>query len=80
MKGNFTKVLQIGIVVDDLKAYLKRYVDDYGIGPWNIYHFNKNSVKEMTINGEKNDFDIKLALCNYYNVQIELIEPIDDKN
>jgi len=30
----FTETMQIGIVVRDLDATLRRYVDDYGIGPW----------------------------------------------
>jgi hypothetical protein len=30
----FTEIMQIGIVVRDLEATVRRYVDDYGIGPW----------------------------------------------
>ena len=35
----FTETMQIGIVVRDLDATLRRYVDDYGIGPWQILEF-----------------------------------------
>ena len=30
----FNETLQLGIVVRDLEATMRRYVDDYGIGPW----------------------------------------------
>jgi hypothetical protein len=30
----FTHIMQIGIVVRDLEATIKHYVDAYGIGPW----------------------------------------------
>lgn len=31
-KPVFTETMQIGIVVRDLEATMRRYVDDYGIG------------------------------------------------
>jgi methylmalonyl-CoA/ethylmalonyl-CoA epimerase len=36
----FTETMQIGIVVRDLDAALRGYVDDYGIGPWQLQEFN----------------------------------------
>jgi hypothetical protein len=30
----FNETLQLGIVVRDLEATVRRYEDDYGIGPW----------------------------------------------
>lgn len=79
-KPIFTEVLQIGIVVDDLDTYMKRYHDDYGIGPWLVYDFNKETVRNMTIRGEKVDYSMKIALCDAHNVQWELIEPTDDRS
>ncbi len=32
----FTQTMQIGIVLRDLDATMRKYVDDYGIGPWKI--------------------------------------------
>jgi hypothetical protein len=34
---SFNETLQIGMVVRDLETAMRRYVDDYGIGPWDIY-------------------------------------------
>jgi len=33
----FTQTVQIGIVVRDLDATMRNYVDEYGIGPWKMY-------------------------------------------
>lgn len=40
----FTETMQVGSLVRDLDAALRRYVDDYGLGPWNIYKFNPNKL------------------------------------
>jgi hypothetical protein len=48
----FTETLQIGIVVRDLEATMRRYVDDYGIGPWEIYEFNPGNAKDLLEYGQ----------------------------
>src|SRR4051812_5589452 len=45
-KPAFTETMQIGIVVRDLDAAVRRYVDDYGIGPWQFHQFKPDDVKE----------------------------------
>ena len=44
----FTETMQISIVVRDLQKTLRTYVEEYGIGPWEIYDFNPDTVTEMT--------------------------------
>jgi methylmalonyl-CoA/ethylmalonyl-CoA epimerase len=39
-KPLFEKVLQIAMVVEDCDEAVKKWADDYGIGPWKIYEFN----------------------------------------
>ena len=47
----FTQTMQIGIVVRDLDATMRKYVDEYGIGPWKIYEFNRHDMnKDITQN------------------------------
>ena len=36
----FTETLQIAIVVRDLEATMRTYVEEYGIGPWEVYEFH----------------------------------------
>jgi 4-hydroxyphenylpyruvate dioxygenase-like putative hemolysin len=80
-KPLFTKILQIGHVVKNCDEAVKKWADDYGIGPWKIYEFNPNTVSDMIIRGKKEDYAMRLALCdNLGGVQYELIEPRDDKS
>ncbi len=81
MKGPvFNKVLQVAVVVKDLDAAVKKYADEYGIGPWMIYEFNPRTVKDMIIRDERVDYAMRLALCDIGGVQWELIEPKDEKS
>jgi methylmalonyl-CoA/ethylmalonyl-CoA epimerase len=85
-KPMFTGVVQVGLVVKDCMASVKRYADDYGIGPWAIYNMDPSAVQDMTARGEITlSFPEKgqamLAACaNIGDVQIELIQPLDDKS
>jgi hypothetical protein len=48
----FNETLQLGIVVRDLEATMQRYVDDYGIGPWEVYEFNAGKENDFREYGE----------------------------
>ncbi|MFZ5974908.1 MAG: VOC family protein [Bacillota bacterium] len=80
MEPMLKNVAQVAIVVKDCDAMVKKYADDYGIGPWIIYEFNPDTVENMIIRGERVDYAMRLALCNIGNVQWEIIEPKDDKS
>ena len=51
-KPVFTETMQIGIVVRDLDATMRRYVDNYGIGPWQVHQFKREDVKEWLEHGQ----------------------------
>jgi hypothetical protein len=74
----FTQTLQVAMVVRDLEATMGSYVDDYGIGPWEIYEFNPDTVSEMKENGVPVERSWRLALSRVGDVQWELIQPLDD--
>ncbi|VTR98629.1 methylmalonyl- epimerase : Glyoxalase/Bleomycin resistance protein/Dioxygenase superfamily OS=Rubrobacter radiotolerans GN=RradSPS_2862 PE=4 SV=1: Glyoxalase_4 [Gemmata massiliana] len=44
---SFTDTMQIGIVVRDLDAAVRRYVEDYGIGPWQFWQLQPEDVKDV---------------------------------
>src|SRR2546425_3321403 len=48
----FTETMQIGIVVRDLAATMQRYVDDYGIGPWDIVEFHPDEAPDLHEHGK----------------------------
>ena len=79
-KPVFKSVLQIAVVVKNCDKSVRKYADDYGIGPWNIYEFNPNTVSDMILRGKKVDYAMRLALCDIGGVQWEIIEPKDSKS
>lgn len=71
----FTETMQISIVVRDMDATLKTYVDEYGIGPWEIYEFNPDTMTRM----EPAPYRFKIAVTMVGSVQWELVQPLDDE-
>lgn len=76
----FTETLQLSIVVRDLEATMKTYVERYGIGPWELYEFNPATVSEQTRDGEPSEYAIRLAVTMVGSVQWELVQPLDDRS
>ena len=74
----FTDTLQIGIVVRDLYAAMDTYVREYGIGPWDVYEMNAQTVSEMEKDEVPAEHAMRLGLTMVGKVQWELIEPIGD--
>jgi len=76
----FTETKQIALVVRDLEAALRTYVHEYGIGPWEIYEFNPDTLTEMVKDDEPAEFAFRLAVTMVGSVQWELIQPLDDRS
>jgi hypothetical protein len=76
----FADTVQVALVVPDLQASLQTYVERYGIGPWEIYEFNPNTVDNMLASGEPVAWSWRLALARVGGVMWELIEPLDDRS
>jgi methylmalonyl-CoA/ethylmalonyl-CoA epimerase len=77
---SFNETLQIGIVVRDLETAMRRYVDDYGIGPWDIHEFNAGKAEDLHEHGRLVERSWRLATTMVGRVQWELIEPLDGKS
>jgi methylmalonyl-CoA/ethylmalonyl-CoA epimerase len=76
----FTQTMQIGIVVRDLDATIRKYIDEYGIGPWKIYEFNSGNAKDLREYGRPVQRSWRLAVAMVGQLQWELIEPLDDES
>ncbi|MGE5273116.1 MAG: VOC family protein [Verrucomicrobiota bacterium] len=74
----FEGTLQVSVVVPDLDDAMRTYVDDYGIGPWNVYEFNPGNVQGMHEAGQPVERSWRLALAQVGEVQWELVQPLDD--
>lgn len=69
----FTETMQISIVVRDLEQTLRTYVEEYGIGPWEIYDFNPDTVTEMATADR-----FRIAVTMVGSVQWELVQPLEE--
>jgi methylmalonyl-CoA/ethylmalonyl-CoA epimerase len=76
----FTETMQIGIVVRDLDAAMRRYEEDYGIGPWGVFQIKPGDVKDWRENGRRVEPSTRAATAMVGRVQWELIQPLDDKS
>ena len=65
----FTETLQISIVVRDLDETMRTYVDEYGIGPWEIYEFNRDTVTQMVKDDAPGEYAIRIAVTMVGSVQ-----------
>ena len=79
-KPIFTDTLQVAVIVRDLDAAVRRYTHEYGVGPWAILEFNRDTVSDMVIDDAPATYAMRLAVANIGRLQIELIEPLDDKS
>jgi hypothetical protein len=76
----FSETLQIGIVVRDLDTAMQTYLDDYGIGPWEIVEFHAGDAEALHEHGRPVDRSWRLATAMVGTVQWELIEPLDGES
>ena len=72
----FDEIAQVSIVVEDIRETIRRYNDQYGIGPWALLHFSGDNTTDMVVNGRAEAFEMYLGLCDSLNVQLELIQPV----
>lgn len=77
---SFSATVQIGIVVRDLDATMRRYVDEYAIGPWEIHEFHAGKGEELHEHGRPVERSWRLATTMIGQVQWELIEPLDSES
>jgi methylmalonyl-CoA/ethylmalonyl-CoA epimerase len=79
-KPVFTDTIQVGIVVRNLEDAMRTYVEDFGIGPWEVYEMNSSTVDDMFKDDQPQEHAMRVALAQLGNVQWELIEPVDGPN
>lgn len=73
----FDETMQLGIVVRDLEATVRRYEDDYGIGPWEFARIDLGEANDYREYGEPAKRSNCVAFATVGGVMWELIEPLD---
>lgn len=76
----FNKVMQVGIVVRDVHESMRKWSELYGIGPWSLYDLGPGKIDHLLVRGKPVDFAMKVALAWIGEVEIELIQPLDEKS
>jgi methylmalonyl-CoA/ethylmalonyl-CoA epimerase len=74
----FNETMQLGIVVRDLEATVRRYEDDYGIGPWRFDRIDLGEANDYREYGEPAERSNRIAIAMVGRVMWELIEPLDE--
>ena len=74
----FTKTGQIGIVVRDLDATLRRYVDDFGIGPWQVFEVTPENAPDLRHDGKPIKAATRSAVATVGSVMWEVTQPLDE--
>jgi hypothetical protein len=72
-----TGVIQMAYVVPDLRAAIRAWVDDLGVGPWFLLeHF---TGVDAVYRGQSSSADVAIAMSFAGHMQIELIQPNDEQ-
>ena len=74
----FDETMQLGIVVRDLEATVRRYQDDYGIGPWEFARIDLGDASDYREHGEPAERSNRIAMATVGGVMWEHIEPLDE--
>jgi methylmalonyl-CoA/ethylmalonyl-CoA epimerase len=76
----FTGTSQVAIVVKDLDASMRVYVEEYGIGPWKVFEFNPRTAGGMTVDEQPVEYAMRVGTTLIGDTEWELIEPLDHKS
>ncbi len=73
MSRLFGEMRQVGVVVRDLDATIRHWVDVCGVGPW--FHTDRLAFSSFTYRGQRyDDIHVSAAFANSGDVQIELLQ------
>lgn len=78
MESQIKKLLQIGIIVEDLEAAIKQYEENFGIGPWKTGRLGPDTMPKLYVDGKPGDLEFKMAFCHCFGLEIELIQPVSE--
>lgn len=68
--------VQVCVVTADAKRTLEGFTA-LGIGPWRIYTFSPDTVRDQTYMGRPQAYSMRLALATSGNMLWEVIEPLE---
>ena len=72
MPAHFGPIRQNGYVVRDMQAALRHWTEVLGVGPF--FHFERVPIADFRYRGEPSPLEVSIALANWGDLQIELIQ------
>ena len=71
------KICQGGFVVRNVQEAARHFQEDYGIGEWR-FSCPDEDLGELLINEKPGKFNLKVAMSNAMNIELELMEPVGE--
>jgi methylmalonyl-CoA/ethylmalonyl-CoA epimerase len=71
--------VQVCVVSHDLRRTAEGMIR-LGIGPWQVFTFSPENVRDMTYKGEPAETRFRLAIAYSGSMMWEIIEPLDERN
>ncbi len=71
-------IYQVAWVTRDLEKSMKAWVEHLKVGPWRVYRFNNETVKNLRVGGTLVDepFEFRIAISWIGDMEVELIQPV----
>lgn len=73
----FKDVVSLSFLCQNLHKAITTYTHNYGIGPWEVYSYNPETVAYMSMGGKPHDWNVDLGICNMGDQTIGLMQPYD---
>lgn len=64
---------QLGFVVPDVRQAVRRWWDEYGVGPWTVFLVEPEDPEAF---GKHEPYSMRVGVATWGPVQIELLEPV----
>ena len=77
MRQRFGPIRQIGYVVRDIEASMRYWTEHLGVGPF--FYFDRAPMRDFMYHGQPCDAHISAALGQSGSLQIELLQPRDER-
>ena len=75
-KPQVKQVLQVALIVKDLRRTMQRYWELFGIGPWSIRTYRPPDCTDTYVRGKPAPYTIRLASARIGDVEWELVQPL----
>lgn len=76
----FDKLSQVALVVNDVRASVRNYWEQLGVGSWKIWDLGPQSMTEMTLRGKPARYSFRVAVTYVGDVEFELVQPMEGES